>query len=441
AVGALRQTTVRPQLLAHPDTIALQGDHRVRGAAEARIVMDAPLTWAILDCGDPFAVGAEVLKAQPDVPTSAWLAVTSALRYGDSMVWDLLASLAAGAEPVALVVNRLPDAAWPAIAADVRRRLAAAGLEDVAVFSLPEVEGSPSALPAELVAEPRQWLRERFPAPERRADAPDLRAALDRLAARAAELAQAQAVHEASVDLLRSATEGLIADAAEAAADFEPGPVDSRLTEVWLDQLGPEGPFANVDFDQARDPERRKRWASGSASVGRAVSDAVAADFRRLLADARAAMVSLWQGADVPEGTRALIERRRLAEVGLPEELAGGAGHGLWVEGLKARLRGRRDAATARAVEAFGRSGLVALAQAAALGAEGPAGLLAGLLADQSEALIEDARESLREARAGIVRLALAAFAGAVREVERTASDTLAWSADRLAFAAKKVGS
>jgi hypothetical protein len=175
------------------------------------------------------------------------------------------------------------------------------------------------------------------------------------------------------------------------------------------------------------------------AALGRAVADSVMTDFRAAMTEARAAMVSLWQSGDVPEGTRALLERRGLAQAELTEDLAGSAGYGLWVEGLAARLRKTVGPATERAVGALGRPGLVSLTQAAALGAEGPAGLLARLLGDEYQAVMEGARDALREARAGSARLALAVFGDTVREVERTASDTVSWAADRLAYASKKV--
>jgi hypothetical protein len=439
AVSALRPTTSYPQLLAHPDTMALQGDHRVRSEATPHAVWDAPLTWAVLDCGDPFAVGNDALKAQPDVPMSAWLAVTSALRYGDSLVWDLLASLADQSEPVALVVNRLPEGVWPVIEADVRERLAKARLERIALFGIPELPGAPETLPPDRVADLRAWLEERFPIPERQADSPDLRVALAGLAAQTAELANAQRVHEASVDLLRSATEARLAQAMEAAADFSPGSPDARLTEAWLDQLGPDGALSHVEIGQETTPAQRKRWAAGLAALGRAVSDAVGPGFRQTMTDARAAMVSAWQGEDVPEGTRTLLTREGLDQTELTGDLAGSAGYGLWTQAVGARVRKSEDVAVGRAADALGRSGLVSLVQAAALGAEGPADLLGRLARDKAPGLAEGAREDLREARESAVRLALAVFADAVAKVDRTASETVAWAADRLAFAAKQV--
>ncbi|MDR1187735.1 MAG: hypothetical protein LBK95_09820 [Bifidobacteriaceae bacterium] len=439
AVGALRPTTTYPQLLAHPDTIALQGDHPVRSVARLATFWDAPATWAVLDCGDPFAAGNDPPTAQPDLDVSAWLVVTSALRYGDGTVWDLLRTLAERPQPVALVVNRVPEGAWEAISADIEDRIAKAGLDRVELFEVAEADGQPEVLPESALAPLREWLTSRFPVPDRQPDSPDLRVALGHLATAAADLANAQAVHRASVDLLRTATEAQLAGAAEAAGEFEPGPVDPRLTEAWLDQIGPDGPLASVDPAQDSSPERRARIGQALAALGRAVSDAVQSGFRDIMTDARAAMASLWQGEDVPEGTRALLQRRGLAEADLAEDLAGSAGYGLWVEGLAARLRKRDDPATRTATEVLTRTGLVSLVQAAVLGAEGPAGLAAQLLGGQYGAVMEDAREALREARAGSIRLALAVFADTVRELERTASGTLSRAADRLAYAAKKV--
>ncbi|MDR2373375.1 MAG: hypothetical protein LBD77_04605 [Bifidobacteriaceae bacterium] len=437
AVSGLRPATSRPVLLAHPDAIVLHGDHRARAVSTPKLSSAAPANWAILDCGDPFAAGNDPLTAQPELAASAWLAVTSALRYGDGLVWDLLQSLAAQDAPVALVVNRVPEHAWPLIEADVRQRLAAKSLDGVELFSIPEAERAPQVLPEPSVAPLRRWLEDRFPVTPQTAARPDLRALLNRAAAGAAEVAQAQSVHQASVELLATATEALLEAGAEAAADFAPGPPPQALEEAWLDQIGPGGPLAGLDL--APDPERQARWASGLAPVGRAVSDAVAPAFRQLLTGARAEMARAWQGPDVPEGTRALLERRGLADAAVTEDLAGSAGYGLWVEGVAARLRRRHDPAVTRATAALRTAGLVALVQAAVLGLEGPAGLLGQLLGDQAEAVTEDGREALREARASSARLALAVFADAVREVERAASDKVTWSGDRLAYAAREV--
>jgi hypothetical protein len=399
------------------------------------------------------------------------------LRYGDSSVWDLLRSLAERAQPVALVVNRVPQGAWEAIANDIGKRLGAAGLDRVALFQIPELDNTPAVLPASLVEPLRQWLTDHFPIPERQADSPDLRVVLGQLAADAAGLVTAQAVHQASVDLLKTATETQSASAAETAAgaaDETPAgaatetqppaagahgagapvliapstnsppeagqdQINPRLTEAWLDQIGPDGPLANISLTQEITLDRRRQLDSGLAALGRAVSDAVAPGFRDVMTNARAAMVAVWQGEDVPEGTRALLQRRGLDQAELAGDLTGSAGYGLWVEGLATRLRKRSDMATKATQSILTIAGLVSLIQAAVLGAEGPRGLAAGLLGDQAESVIEDGREALREARAGSARLALAVFSDTVRELDRTASETLSWAADRLAYAAKKV--
>ncbi|MDR1442656.1 MAG: hypothetical protein LBJ02_09800 [Bifidobacteriaceae bacterium] len=439
SVSALRPATDYPQLLAHPDTIALQGDNRVRKVADLVTVLDGPLGWAILDCGDPFAAGNDPLRAQPDVSVSAWLAVTSALRYGDSSVWDLLGSLAAGPEPIALVVNRVPEGAWPAISQDIKGRLKQAGLGKVALLQIVQAEGAPDVLPRSAVASVRRWLTARFPIPERPAGCPEVREALSRVAEEAVELANAEAVHQASVELLRGATDAKLAEVAEATALATPSAADSRLAGVWLDQIGPDGPLTDVNLLGEVSEERRERVSRALAALGRAVSDAVQPDFRTIMTDARAAMIGVWQGAGVPEGTRVLLERRGLAEPELGKDLAGSAGYGLWVEGLMARLRERHDAATKAATDALTRTGMVSLVQAAALGAEGPGEFAARLLGDQFEPVLADGHEALRQARASSVRLALAVFTDTVRELERTASGTLSWAASRLAYAAKKV--
>ncbi|MDR0627655.1 MAG: hypothetical protein LBG11_10460, partial [Bifidobacteriaceae bacterium] len=447
--------------------LALRADYRVRQAAQVTKAVNAPLSWIVLDCADPFAGTNDPIKAQPDLPVSACLVTCSALRYGDSVVWDQLLSLTPKTAPVALVVSRVPPEAWETIERDVNQRLIKHGLEHVPVFQISAVEGAaPEMLEESAVAPLRGWLERHFPLAERTADSPDVREVVRDLATRAAALASAQTVHQASVDLLRAASEAMVASAAEAAADFKPGPPDPDLTATWLSLTGPQGPLGHVDLSQEPTADQSARQAAGLAKLGQAVADAVQDSFRQVMTTARAAMVALWQGDQVPEGASALAEKRGLVQAELTAELSGSAGYGLWVEGLTARLRANNGTAAARALGAklppaktrqygtagqsrnpaggvlpdtlLGRTGLVALIQAAVLGVEGAADLLGRWLGPERDRVLNEGREALREARAGVARLALVLFADAVREVERAASGKLPELADRLAYAANQ---
>ncbi|MDR1117856.1 MAG: hypothetical protein LBL01_00975 [Bifidobacteriaceae bacterium] len=218
--GPLRPTTRVPRLLATPATAALLGDHPALDAAQLVLDHAAAPAWAFLDCADPFQPGNDPAGAQPDVPVSAWLVVTSALRYGDALLWDLLRSVGGPDTPVALVVNRLPPGAWEQIRPDAARRLAEAGLDAVDLLPVAQADGAPDLIAdADGVEQVRAWLADRWPP----ASMPDPHPLLASLASAAVGLARDQELHTRTVALLRQVTRDRAAALAQAARTV-PGP-------------------------------------------------------------------------------------------------------------------------------------------------------------------------------------------------------------------------
>lgn len=79
--------------------------------------------------------------------------VVSANRYADAWGFEVLDRVRRRRLPSVVVINRLPDGGdAEALVADLRQKLDARGLGDVAVVGIPEVSGADGLLPFEMVA-------------------------------------------------------------------------------------------------------------------------------------------------------------------------------------------------------------------------------------------------------------------------------------------------
>jgi hypothetical protein len=248
--------------------------------------------------------------------------------------------------------------------------------------------------------------------------------------------------------LLLDATRAEIAAAAASAAGEPLGELDPRVAEAWLDQIGPDGPLSDLRAAAPASAVQRTKWAVALGAVANAVSDAVHTATAKAPADAWVQLVRLWKGERVPAGTRELLGSAGLAE--LKEDRGPRAVYALWTSALAARLESyvqpaggavgeAEGGAQDSAAGAVGIAGLTTLAQAAALGADGPTRVLRSLLGDKAEQALADARSTLDQARIEAVEQTLAAFTEAVLETARAASSVLPRLAERLAHASAKV--
>lgn len=190
--GAIRPTTRQPILLHHPDDAAWFEDQRVlpslsriRGTVVATPLpanQDGPTP-------DPAAITSLVLAADPAVPegialldapdvdsisdenrrlagqllaaADLWVFVTTANRYADAVPWRLLLDAASRDIMVAVVLDRVPQAAEEEVASDLRSMLNREGLGSARLFVVPEVAlDGMGMLPADAVAPLRSWLQE-----------------------------------------------------------------------------------------------------------------------------------------------------------------------------------------------------------------------------------------------------------------------------------------
>ena len=173
--GLLRPTTRSPVLVCHPDDAAWFGPDRVLpelervdrptddpGALQLVSVDVMPRGLAILDAPDVDSVedANRALAAQLLAAADLWLFVTSAARYADAVPWEFLRAAAERSAAVAIVLDRTPADAIDTVAAHLARMLAARGLRDSPLFTIPEKRlGEGGLLTASAVADVRGWLQ------------------------------------------------------------------------------------------------------------------------------------------------------------------------------------------------------------------------------------------------------------------------------------------
>ncbi len=172
--GVLRPTTRSPVLVHHPDDAEWFGADRLLHdldrvtratndpAALQLVVSDTlPPGLAILDAPDIDSVEERnrTLAAQLLAAADMWLFVTSAARYADQVPWGFLKQAAERSAAVAIVLDRTPPEAEETVSTHLARMLAARGLKDSPLFTVPETELDGDGLvPAADVADIRHWL-------------------------------------------------------------------------------------------------------------------------------------------------------------------------------------------------------------------------------------------------------------------------------------------
>ncbi len=172
--GVLRPTTRSPVLVYNPDDAHWFGtdrllpelvrtDHATHDQGSLQLVPTdrLPAGVAILDAPDVDSVEERnrALAAQLLAAADLWLFVTSAARYADQVPWEFLRSAAERSTAVAIVLDRTTPDAVREVSSHLSTMLAARGLGDSPMFTVPEsVVDDDGLLPAEAVAPIRDWL-------------------------------------------------------------------------------------------------------------------------------------------------------------------------------------------------------------------------------------------------------------------------------------------
>jgi energy-coupling factor transporter ATP-binding protein EcfA2 len=179
ATGIRRPTTNSPVLACHPDeadwfaeNVFLPTVPRVRQEGLARSGRDGLLVLAASE-GMPRGVA---LLDTPDIDSvvqahrefahqfldasDLWLFMTSASRYADAAVWELLEYAKDRRAALAIVLSRVPSSGAAELTRHFWAMLEANGLGDNQRFVINETVITDARLPAEVSAPVRDWLRD-----------------------------------------------------------------------------------------------------------------------------------------------------------------------------------------------------------------------------------------------------------------------------------------
>ncbi|WP_433335235.1 AAA family ATPase [Spirillospora sp. CA-294931] len=176
ATGVLRPTTSSPILVCHPDHTdwflqgpMLPGMGRVRGPAPDAIAGDQlviiasdviPPGLALLDSPDFDSVFEDHYEFATKLMAAAdlWLCVTTAARYADAQVWQMLKRAKENGATIGVVLSRVPQGAGSEVVDHFAGMLDDNGVGDARRFTVPETRIEDSRLPEEAVDGIRAWL-------------------------------------------------------------------------------------------------------------------------------------------------------------------------------------------------------------------------------------------------------------------------------------------
>ena len=339
--SAIRPTTRRPLLLHAPDDEPWFASDRVLGSlarvrvpegapASAPLPPDAenPAAWrelevrscrelppglALLDAPDVDSVVDENRELAATLLASAdlWVFVTTAARYADAVPWQHLRAAAERDIVVAVVLDRVPDGAAPDVEADLRRRLASAGLADAPVITIPETPlDAEGLLPVPLIAPLRDWLTALAADAEARRDVARrtltgaLGSALERIDLLAADLdAQAQ-----ERDELAEAAEAAHTEAARriSAACGDGSMLRGEVLARWQEYVGTSGLLKGLESQVGRLRDRLGAALRGRPAPAQRVEDAIESSLATLIvAEVQRASIATeraWQRAATAAG-------------------------------------------------------------------------------------------------------------------------------------------
>jgi energy-coupling factor transporter ATP-binding protein EcfA2 len=185
--GIRRPTTNSPVLACHPDDVGWFAENvflptvpRVRQEGLARSGKDGLLVLA----ANPGMPKGLALLDTPDIDSvvrahhefahhfldasDLWLFMTTASRYADAMVWEILQHARDRGAAAGIVLSRVLPAAAPEVARHFHAMLDANGLGGHQRFLIPETVLEDGKLPPGICAPIRDWLAETAEQPDRR---------------------------------------------------------------------------------------------------------------------------------------------------------------------------------------------------------------------------------------------------------------------------------
>ncbi len=142
---------VRQQGLAMPGRDGLLVLAACEGMPEGVALLDTPDIDSVVEAHHEFAH--QFLDA-----SDLWLFVTTARRYADAAVWDMLKDARDRGAALAVALSRVPPAATSELVTHFDAMLEANGLREVRRFVIPETVITEARLPAHVSAPVKEWL-------------------------------------------------------------------------------------------------------------------------------------------------------------------------------------------------------------------------------------------------------------------------------------------
>jgi hypothetical protein len=347
ATGIRRPTTNSPVLACHPDDVGWFAENvflptlpRVRqqglvmpgrdGLLVLATSPGMPRGIALLDTPDiDSVVAAHRQFARQFLDASdLWLFVTTARRYADAVVWDLLKDARNRGASLGIVLSRVPPAASQQLTAHFGAMLDANGLGDVRRFVIPETVVTDAQLPPEVAAPVRTWLEETSRRDDRRIAilTQTMSGVLDSFEVKVPALAaQAQTQIALSTELRSAADAAYAAAIAEHDEAIRSGSLLSgEVVARWQDFAGTGDLMRTLEIRKPKRPSQRTRQHGAISERAHALKIALRMSLEALttsLAD-RAAEDAMERWESSPAGTGLLAEARQAQQLPLGSDLS-----------------------------------------------------------------------------------------------------------------------
>jgi energy-coupling factor transporter ATP-binding protein EcfA2 len=346
ATGIRRPTTNSPVLACHPDEVGWFAENvflptlpRVRQQGLAMPGRDGLLVLATSE-GMPHGIA---LLDTPDIDSvvaahrqfarqfldasDLWLFVTTARRYADAVVWDLLKDARDRGASLGVVLSRVPAASIQQLTGHFGAMLDANGLADVPRFVIPETVVSDAQLPQEIAAPVRSWLEDTSKRDDRRIAilTQTMSGVLDSFEARVPALAaQAQTQVALGAELRSAADAAYGAALAEHDEAIRSGSLlRGEVVARWQDFAGTGDLMRTLEMRKGKRTQRAKRHAGlpvRAQTLKAALRQSVEA-LTTSLAD-RAAEDALERWRASPAGAGLLDEARQAQQLPLGSDLS-----------------------------------------------------------------------------------------------------------------------
>ena len=297
ATGIRRPTTNSPVLACHPDdtrwfaeNVFLPTLPRVRQQGLAMPGRDGLLVLAASE-GMPRGVAVldtpdidSVVQAHRDFAhqfldaSDLWLFVTTARRYADAAVWEMLQDARDRGAALAVALSRVPPPAAAELTTHFDAMLEANGLREVRRFVVPETTITDAQLPADVAAPVREWLADTARREDRRVAVltQTMSGVLDTFRSRVPAFADEVMEQSATSRRLRDAVDSVFAaslgefDAATADGSLLRGEVQAR----WQDLASTGDLLRTLQVRRGRGARQKKvRMPAKAAALKTALQD------------------------------------------------------------------------------------------------------------------------------------------------------------------------